>query len=323
MGIIYDVSEHQSGKNLKNLKNCDAVIIRCGFGENYESQDDKSCADFVSQAKKYGIPFGLYLISEACLSFTSSMKSEIQHMKRLYDKYKPALGAWLDLEDTPYKRSCGWEDYQHSSELKGYIDEWMKTYKDGGVYCDRSHANFLNVKRNKLWIATLDGIKLTDCALCQYSESDNQDKSVAGRYWSEYCFKPNGGCTPKPTAKLNYQAHIQNYGWLPKVGEGQTAGSTGYSLRMEGLRIDSEFAKMKIWVHVQNKGDMGPFTNGQIAGTVGQSLRLEGVKIECDKQVLYRVHSQNIGWGPWVKNGQWAGTRGKSLRAEAIEIKFA
>jgi len=322
MGIIYDVSTWQKGLNLKMLKDCDGVIIRAGFGEDSPSQDDSACADFVAQAKKYKIPFGLYLFSEACINFEKSIKSEIQHMKRLYNQYKPTLGAWLDIEDDNYKRGNGWNDYQHASELRHYIDEWFKTFKDGGVYCDRSHQSFLNVPANKLWVATLDGTKLQDCVMCQYSESNNQDKNSKGKYWNSFIFVPNGGCTPKPTDKLSYQAHVQDHGWLAKVGAGQTAGSTGYALRMEAFRVFSNFANFKIWVHVQNKGDIGPFTNGQTAGTTGQSLRGEAVKIECDKKILYRLHVQNIGWTPWVSNGHWCGTKGKSLRAEAIEIKF-
>lgn len=323
MGIIYDVSTWQKGKSLKNLKDCDGVIIRAGYGSDDKSQDDDACADFVAQAKKYGIPFGLYLLSEACVNFRGDCMSEISHMSRIANKYKPNLGLWLDIEDTNYKRGNGWNDYQHAGDYRWYIGEWLKAFKDGGVYCDRSHQSFLKVDPKRLWIATLDGTKLTDCALCQYSESDNQDKNVAGKYWSNYSFVPNGGCTPSPNNTLSYQAHVQNYGWLPKVGAGQTAGSTGYSLRMEALRIYSDFAKFKIYAHVQNKGDLPPVTNGQIAGTVGQSLRLEAVKIDCDKRILYRAHVQNYGWLPWVSNGEWAGTRGKSLRLEAIEIKYA
>ena len=324
MGLIYDVSFNQQGKNLKSLQNCDGVIIRCGYGEDVTSQDDSACADFVAQCKRYGIPFGLYLFSEACINFENSIKSEIKHMKRQYDKYKPTLGAWLDIEDDDYKKGNGWYDYQHAGQLKNYMNQWLKTFKDGGIYCDRSHASFLNVPKNKLWVATLDGTKINDSVLCQYSDTHNtQDVNCKGKYWSSFIFTPNGGCTPKPTDKLNYQAHIQNYGWLPKVGEGQTAGSTGYALRMEGLIVNSNYAKFSIVAHVQNKGDMPPVTNGQLVGTTGKSLRLEGVTINCDKPVLYRTHIQNQGWGKWCKNGEFSGTKGKSLRCEAIEIKFA
>lgn len=322
MGIIYDVSTWQKGLDLRNLKDCDGVIIRCGFGEDAPSQDDNACADFVAQAKKYGIPFGLYLFSEACVNFETSVKSEIKHAQRLHNKFKPTLGMWLDIEDDNYKGGNGWKDYQHADQLKWYIGQWLGAFPDGGVYCDRSHQQFLKVKANKLWIATLDGTKVTDCVMCQYSESNNQDKNSKGKYWNEYSFTPNGGCTPHPTDKLNYQAHVQDHGWLAKVGEGQTAGTTGYGLRMEAIKVFSNYANFKIWVHVQNKGDIGPFTNGQTAGTTGKSLRVEAVKIECDKKIQYRLHIQNIGWTPWVSNGQWCGTKGKSLRAEAIEIKF-
>ena len=33
------------------------------------------------------------------------------------------------------------------------------------------------------------------------------------------------------------QAHVQNLGWLPQVGDGQTCGTTGRSLRLEAVRV--------------------------------------------------------------------------------------
>lgn len=45
-------------------------------------------------------------------------------------------------------------------------------------------------------------------------------------------------CVKNPTGrKLKYQVHVQTYGWMAECNEGETAGTTGISKRMEAIRI--------------------------------------------------------------------------------------
>ena len=80
--------------------------------------------------------------------------------------------------------------------------------------------------------------------------------------------------------------HVQNIGWQNWVKNGEIAGTTGQSLRVEAIRI-------KLPNDLIGFGD-----------------------------VEYQVHVQNIGWQNWVKNGEIAGTTGQSLRVEAIQIEL-
>ena len=128
---------------------------------------------------------------------------------------------------------------------------------------------------------------------------------------------------------VSYRTHVQNVGWQNYVSNGAMAGTTGKSLRLEGINIKISGipnAKIKYQVHIQNIGWQGWKSNDQMAGTQGQSLRLEAIKIMLensnDYSVMYRVHIQNIGWQDWKLDGELAGTTGKSLRLEAIEIKI-
>jgi len=130
---------------------------------------------------------------------------------------------------------------------------------------------------------------------------------------------------------VKYQTHIQNIGWQNPVYDGQLSGTTGQSLRLEGINIsvDNPIPGMKIkyQTHVQNIGWQNWVYDGQTSGTTGQSLRLEGIKIVLEGvpagyHVQYQVHVQNIGWQNWVQDGELAGTVGKSLRLEAIKIKL-
>ncbi|MBO5386828.1 MAG: hypothetical protein J6A59_01610 [Lachnospiraceae bacterium] len=90
---------------------------------------------------------------------------------------------------------------------------------------------------------------------------------------------------------IRYTTHVQNYGWQgdkdapetwPKDGE--MAGTSGESKRLEGIRIE-------------------------LYGEVADHY-----------DVYYRVHAQTYGWLDWAVNGQDAGTAGLSKRLEAIQI---
>lgn len=130
---------------------------------------------------------------------------------------------------------------------------------------------------------------------------------------------------------VTYNTHIQNKGWEKDFSKknGQSSGTSGESLRLEGIKIKLENANginIKYQTHIQNVGWQNWKTNGQMSGTSGQSLRLEGIKIELEGtneySVQYRVHVQNIGWQDWRIDGEVAGTSGQSLRLEAIQIKI-
>jgi N-acetylmuramoyl-L-alanine amidase len=135
--------------------------------------------------------------------------------------------------------------------------------------------------------------------------------------------KPEPPTGPAPA--IVYEAHVQSIGWQGPKRNGETAGTTGKSLRLEALtvRLENSNARLEMEGHVENKGWTTVRTNGEIFGTVGEGLRLEAIKIKSDEHtVLYRVHVQDIGWTDWKKDGEVAGTTGQALRIEAVEIKL-
>ena len=127
---------------------------------------------------------------------------------------------------------------------------------------------------------------------------------------------------------ISYQVHVKDYGWLPATQDGNMAGTTGESRRMEAIRIKVEGlpnnCKLQYNVHAANIGWMGWVNNGAIAGTTGQSRRLEAIRIKLEGcpqwRVEYKVHAANIGWMGSKFDGQVAGTTGQSRRIEAIKI---
>jgi len=81
-------------------------------------------------------------------------------------------------------------------------------------------------------------------------------------------------------------------GWLNPVSDGQTAGSTGQSCRMEAIKIT-------------------------LSGLPGY-------------EVQYRVHVKHLGWLSWqttangtdISKAAVAGTTGQARRLEAIEVRI-
>ena len=131
--------------------------------------------------------------------------------------------------------------------------------------------------------------------------------------------------------RLNYRVHQQSYGWLPVVRDGQIAGVTGKSKRLEALKIDLKMSgvRLKASAHIQNIGtvDYGYITRNTVIGTVGKSLRLEAVRLEAEglpdgMDIYIRYHVQGDGWSVWIKGGE-AGTYGLSKRLEALQIKIS
>ena len=126
-----------------------------------------------------------------------------------------------------------------------------------------------------------------------------------------------------------YRTHVQSVGWQDWVGNGALSGTSGRSLRLEGIeiRLTSDISGgISYRTHVESIGWQGFVSNGAMSGTSGRSLRLEAIEINLTgaaattHDVWYRVHIQDYGWLGWAKNGAPAGSEGKSKRLEAIQI---
>lgn len=130
---------------------------------------------------------------------------------------------------------------------------------------------------------------------------------------------------------ISYAGHVQNIGWQGKVKNGQTAGTTGKSLRLEALKIDlkrGNLSMIQYRAHVENVGWQSWVSSGSVTGTTGRGYRMEAIQIKLLNEyanqydIYYRVHVPNYGWLGYAKNGATAGSVGLSQRIEAIQIKL-
>jgi len=95
---IIDVSQYQGWIDWDTVKDyIDGAIIRCGYGSNYESQDDAYWERNVSECERLGIPFGVYLYSYA--SDANMAFSEAQHAIRLCQGHELSYPLYFDVEE--------------------------------------------------------------------------------------------------------------------------------------------------------------------------------------------------------------------------------
>lgn len=137
---------------------------------------------------------------------------------------------------------------------------------------------------------------------------------------------------PEEKENISYSTHVQNIGWMTSVSDGETSGTTGRNLRLEGIRIDVSDSlgegSVEYCTHVSNIGWGDWKKDGETSGTTGRGLRLEAIRIRLTGElaekydIYYSVHIQNMGWMNWAKNGEAAGSQGQSLRLEGIRIQL-
>ncbi len=130
---------------------------------------------------------------------------------------------------------------------------------------------------------------------------------------------------------ISYRVHVQTTGDQDWKKDGEEAGTTGQSKRLEAIWIElgsenTESGGISYRTHVQTYGWQDWQSSGQESGTHGQAKRLEAIQIKLSGNIAtthdlyYRVHAQHYGWLGWAKNGESAGTAGKSYRLESIQI---
>lgn len=92
-----DISYHNGIINFELLKNAvDYVIIRCGYGQDMASQDDKQWNRNVGECERLGIPYGVYFYSYA--KTKANIEGEINHCLRLLKGHTPTLPVFLTVK---------------------------------------------------------------------------------------------------------------------------------------------------------------------------------------------------------------------------------
>lgn len=146
-----DVSHHQGKINWKKVSESDVdyAIIRCGYGDNIKSQDDKCWEENVAGCEKYNIPYGVYIYSYA--TTVNQAKSEAEHVLRLIKGQTLNFPIYLDMEDAVQVKLS-------NTKRREIADTFLNTIHAAGYECGvYANLNWWNnyipsgISNNLLW----------------------------------------------------------------------------------------------------------------------------------------------------------------------------
>ena len=156
------------------------------------------------------------------------------------------------------------------------------------------------------------------------TSNENSISSIAS-----YSGTSNSSNSQATYANVSYQVHVQDYGWMSASSNGEQAGTTGQSKRLEGIivNVDSNLSgSIEYSAHIQDIGWQEWKSAGQLAGTTGQGKRIEAIRFRLTGDLAntyhinYQSYIQNHGWLLATMDGGYSGSQGLGLRIEAIHI---
>ncbi len=128
-----DVSHHQGAIDWDTVApNIDFAIVRCGYGEDMTSQDDRYWKANADACTRLGIPFGVYIYSYA--ETDEQARSEAEHVLRLVEGYEISLPIYLDLEEEKLLGKCTKEDFLRHAQI--FCDIIEEAGYQAGVYAN-------------------------------------------------------------------------------------------------------------------------------------------------------------------------------------------
>lgn len=342
-----DVSSYQPNIDWGTVKNqIDYAIIRLGYGDNVETQDDKWFLYNVNGCIRNNIPFGVYIYSYAKrISGEESIDSEVEHTLRQLSKIsqKPFC-VYIDLEDENYQSSFGKETLTNFS--LHFCNKIKNNGYKAGVYANENwFRNYLDAVKIHNEGYTLWCARVSNTAPNIGTTYDIWQYSFSGRINGIKCdvdldnmindiidYKPS----PTPTNQVNvyYRVKTQKHGWLPEVKNlTDYAGWENSPITDVAIRVD----KGSIKYRVSPKGkDFLPYVTGynikdSKMGYAGNGKPIDRIEayyytpndIRPYKKIYYRVNNL-----PWQtdndKNSQmdgYAGIIGKNITKLEMYVK--
>ena len=244
-----DVSYHNGTIDWKKVKQSEVeyAIIRCGYGTDDKSQDDKKWEDNVKGCTDNNIPYGVYLYSYA--DTVEKASSEADHAIRLLEGKKFKYPVYYDLE----------EDAIRSKLSKTQIADIAQTF------CDKLSAKgyTVGIYANKDWFTNY----LTDSRFNNWTKwvaQYNTACSYQGKYdmWQCSCTGSVPGISGNVDLNYSYSTFEKpNSGTNTQYSDGlnEIEGELYY---FESNRINTSYSGLATY-----KGDTYLVTNGKVDKT--------------------------------------------------------
>ena len=293
---VIDISVHNGDIDFKKVKSqVDGVIIRCGYGSDIKSQDDKKWKQNVEGCINNGIPFGVYIYSYAK---TNEMAiSEAEHVIRLVKPYKDKLSypVYYDLEEDGTQKGAVERARVFAKVLTdaGYVvgmyanQNWWDNYLVGlneftkwvakyGINDGKPHTK-PNIKGMDIWqytsVGKVDGIKgNVDMNIC-YKDFDTSKSD-----------KPNDDKrkTPEEIAD-EIIADIDNKVWGAGEERKKRVEAAGYvykevqAIVNEKLKNNKDKDNKKVYYEIK-EGDTLTHIANKFNTTVSKLQKLNGIE---------------------------------------------
>lgn len=128
---------------------------------------------------------------------------------------------------------------------------------------------------------------------------------------------------------VKYESYVQDAGWIEKVSNGATSGTTGKSKRLEAFTVSLENnprVNVSYSAYVEGSGWQNFANEPDVAGIAGKGKKLEAIKIKLDGgfqdlyHIYYRLHVAQMGWLDWSMDGNPNGTKDYGYQVEAMEV---
>lgn len=189
-----DISYHNGVVDFEKLKNAvDYVIIRCGYGQDKTSQDDKQWERNVGECERLGIPYGVYFYSYA--KTKANIEGEINHCLRLLKGHNPILPVFFDSEEKGTQ-------YVAKHNAKRFCDAMLTNGYRAGIYASKSwYENYIGESWGyDIWIARYSNtLDMYNVDIWQYSSNGRVD-GIKGRcdvnhVYKDYTYKSESNNT--------------------------------------------------------------------------------------------------------------------------------
>ena len=283
-----DVSSHQGTINWQKVKQAgiEFAIIRLGYGDNIERQDDTQFLNNVNGCIANNIPFGVYIYSYATnINGNASVQSEIEHTKRQLDKIsKKPFCVYIDMEDASTQK-LGKDRLTYFAE-QFCIQIGALGYKTG-VYANQYWFNtFLNVSEiasygYSIWCAKYSDSKpniSSNYDIWQYSDKGRVD-GISGNVDMNYMYANLIGEENKKSI-LELANEVIAGKWGNGVDRKNRLTNAGYNyaeVQVEVNRLLAPKTQPKVYYTIQRGDTLGKIAK-KYGTTVSQLAKWNNIK---------------------------------------------
>ena len=295
--VLIDVSEHQGVIDWeKVMPHIDGAILRCGYGGDYEDQDDSQFFRNADECTRLGIPFGVYLYSYA--KSIQGAQYEADHVLRLINGYELAYPVYLDLEESGTESGA----IERANIFGDIIEEagyWC------GVYANLNWwENYLpGLDRFTKWVAQYNRVceyTGSNLDIWQYTSKGNLP-GISGNVDMNECYRDFPGeilsCAKaeevKPTNKTVSELveEVLDGKWGNGDDRKNRLTAAGYDYESVQNAVNAWYeAKKEVWHIIQKYETLSEIAENYDT-TVSELVRLNGIKTP---NLIYAGHKIRV-----------------------------